>query len=181
MEDTISYTNMLPSEENLANSLLCFIDQTNDSCLYTALKNYSSRISFHKLNHNQDRKEAFMCHSVPVFLRVCFNPWPYAMSYSDATKRAASMHPLCVFFVLKMCLTPKSVTNTLCREVYTIFPLSLYYKKKQHLAVTYLNRGQFLCTSYLSNTHTHSHDYTALQHQTFKLSFLRSMVFTNID
>jgi len=38
---------------------------------------YSSRLCLHPLNHNHDTKEPFMYHSVPVFLRACFNPWQF--------------------------------------------------------------------------------------------------------
>ena len=62
----------------------------------TPLKIYSSRLCFHPSNHNHDTKDAFMCHSLPVSLHVCFNPRPYAaMSYKDATKRASSQTLAC--------------------------------------------------------------------------------------
>jgi len=36
---------------------------------------------------------------------------------------------------------------TVCRVIYTTFPLTLYYKKKKQLAATYRKRVHFLCTS----------------------------------
>jgi hypothetical protein len=40
----------------------------------TSLNIYSSYFKFHALNHNQDRKDAVMCHSFPVSLCARFNP-----------------------------------------------------------------------------------------------------------
>ena len=54
--------------------MLCFIDQTLNSCLKADLNIYSSCLCFHPLNHNHDIKGAPICHLVPVFLRARFNP-----------------------------------------------------------------------------------------------------------
>ena len=78
----------------LAYSLLCLTGQTHDCCLMQLWRNIH-HACFHPSNHNRGTKDAFMCHSVPVFLHVCFNPRPHAMSYSDATKRAASQRLVC--------------------------------------------------------------------------------------
>jgi len=88
---------MSSSEEKLAYSLICFIDQTPNSCLNTALNIYSPCLCFHPLNHNHDTKEALMCHSVPVFLRACFNPWQFFNALHGCNQTldqpVASMHP----------------------------------------------------------------------------------------
>ena len=54
--------NTIPSEENLAHSLLCFIGQTHEICPIQLWKiiHYAC---FHPLNHNHDTKQDFMCHS----------------------------------------------------------------------------------------------------------------------
>jgi len=44
--------------------------------------------------------------------------------------------------------------NILCRQLYILYPLSVYYKKKEHLAVTYRNRAHFLRNCYVYNTRT---------------------------
>jgi hypothetical protein len=54
----------------------------------TALNIYSSNLCFHPSNHNHDTKEAFMCHSVPVYLCDLFNPFQHSIHYSNANKIA---------------------------------------------------------------------------------------------
>jgi len=68
------------------------------------------------------------------------------------------MLPEHVIFVSKMLLTRKSITNRPCRVPYTIFPMSVYYKQKQYLVMTYRNRAHILCTCYMYYTRTHRHD-----------------------
>jgi hypothetical protein len=70
MEYTIPCREICYIVNTLGYSLLCFIDQTPN----TSLNIYSSCLCFHPLNHNHDKKEAFMCHPVTVFLHAHFNP-----------------------------------------------------------------------------------------------------------
>jgi hypothetical protein len=99
----------------------------------TLPKNYSSRLCFHPSQHNHDRKDAFMCHSVPVFLRVCFNPRPYAMSYSDATKRAASQTLACTLTCIFRVENPFNAyvnyEHTLSRSIHHNSIVSLLQEK----------------------------------------------------
>jgi hypothetical protein len=120
---------MLSSEQKLAHTLLCFMDQTPDS---TALNIYSSCLCVHPLYHNHDTKEAFMCHSVPVSLCALSSPLQNSNLYSNTTKYSQpdwSMLPDHLTFVSKMLLTRKSIANRPCQVLYTIFP-PVYCKEK---------------------------------------------------
>jgi hypothetical protein len=81
---------MLSSEQQLAYSVLCLIDQTPKRCLNAALNIYSSRLCFQPFNHNLDTEETFMSHSVPVSLCALFTPLQHSIHYSNATKHTAS-------------------------------------------------------------------------------------------
>ena len=64
----------------------------------------------------------------------------------DATKRATSHALACTqtcIFVSKMFLTRKSIVKRPCRVLYTTLPMSVYYKKTLHLAVTYRDKTLF--------------------------------------
>jgi hypothetical protein len=119
----ILYRNMLSSEQQLAYSLLCCIDQTAESNLIQL------RIFIH---HNHVTEEAAKCHSLPVFLggRLIFDSMQCVTGTQSNDQPARRLHaPKHVFFASKMFLMRKSITNRPYPVLYTILPVSVCYNK----------------------------------------------------
>ena len=121
---------------------------------------YSSRLCLHPLNHNHDTKEAFMDHSVPVFLSACFNPWQFfqcvtGTKRNDQPARRGHAHKH-VYFVWKMFVTPTTITNRPCQTLYTTVPISVYYKKAYFLLwLTATEHISFVQFVYCTRTEAH--------------------------
>ena len=131
----ILHRNMLSSEQKLAYSLLCCMDQNSWQLPNTALNIYSSQLCFHPLNHNHVTKEASVCHSVQVFLhaRLIYDSMQCVTGAqpNDQSARRWNAHKH-IFFASKMFVTPKSITNRPCRVLYTVIPMSVNYKKTRN-------------------------------------------------
>jgi hypothetical protein len=92
------------------------------------------------------------------FLPVRFNPIyniQCIIGTQPKEQPAMLLHaPKHVFLVSKMFLTHKSITKKSCRLLYTILPMSAYYKKTSYPAVTSQNRTHLLCSCYVYYTRT---------------------------
>jgi hypothetical protein len=112
------------------------------------------------LNHNHDTKYDLMCHSVPVFLRACFNPWLNAILYRDATKRAACQMLICT----QTCII--HVENVLTpRQLWTYFVES----HTQHFQYQSTTRRRNTETDHISFVPVMSTNSTHSQHDAILL------------
>ena len=103
-----------------------------------------------------------MYHSVPVFLRSCFNPTVFSMRYRDATKRSVSQTlactQTCIFRVEKVSNAYLHYEQTLSGAIHYTSNVNLL-QESVNFAVSYRNREHFLCSICLlhSNSSPHNH------------------------
>jgi hypothetical protein len=115
-----------------------------------------------------------MYHSVPVFLRACFNQSVFSMLYSDAAKRSASQTiactQTCIFRVENVCNVYLHYEQTLSNAIHYTSNVSLL-QASVNFAVTYRNRAHFNCSIYVYSTRGPCAHNNALHTHRLMLSF----------
>jgi hypothetical protein len=130
MEYTISYKEMLSSEQNLAYSWVWFIYRTPDSCLIQLwIFIHHAYVFIRQITIMIQNK--FLCHSVPVSLCAHVKPLQNSNSYRNETKHPARRQhaPRPSNLVSKTFVTRKSITNIYCTVLHHFSIASLLQEK----------------------------------------------------
>ena len=122
---------MLFCEKKLAYSLQCLIDQTPESYLIQSEYLFITLILSTTKSQSRYKRRFYVSFSssfTTCTFQTIINFKQFQYCNETARQSDAGMLSDHVIFVLKMFLTSKSITY-FCRMLYTIFLMSVYYKK----------------------------------------------------
>ena len=116
---------------------------------------YSSRLCLHPLNHNHDTKEAFMCHSVPVFyvlVSIHDSFFNALQGRNETISQTLACTQTCIFRVENICNAYLHYKQTLSNAIHYTSNIN-----SVKFAVTYRKRAHFLSSIYDACNYSAAH------------------------